>query len=423
MKLKRNLYKAQAEAQAAKAKAEAEVIEKKLKKSLDKSSSYNRNMLTIFLGILIYVLITTATTTDMMLLIGSSMIKLPIIGYEVPLLYFYKFTPVIILIIHLYLLINLSIHAENFISWFNIGKNKPSYLVPFVFNYSYKYEQSKLFEKVIKLFIIGVYYILPLFIIGWTAYKFLPYHDFWISIGQNYVVTIDGIMSFLFYRQITRLNNNIRIKQLFIISTVPFMMIVFSWLIFCSVFVFTNSVDDWFGVFHRNIFLQEKAIVSKEISDVMIIHYLHDNKTKEDAIREQTDKLDLHGRDLSYSDFSGSTFINVNLEGANLQGSELVLTRLQGSDLRGANLQWANLYAANLKGANLVWARLQGTYLYGVNLQGANLYDAVLYCSDIDNTTILKGIYYHKDYVFDILPAGYLYTATIKEWTSQRSRG
>ncbi|MBF0457573.1 MAG: pentapeptide repeat-containing protein [Nitrospirae bacterium] len=398
----------------AEAKAQAEAIEKKLKKSLDKSSSYNRNMLTIFLGILVYVFVTAATTTDMMLLIGSSMIKLPIIGYEVPLLYFCKYTPVIILIIHLNLLINLSLHAENYILWLKIGNNKPSYLVPFVFNYSYKYEQSKLFDRVIKYFVVGLYYILPIYILVWTAYKFLPYHDRGISIYQNSIATIDGMMSFLFYLQIAKLNNNIRLKQLYISFTVALIMTLLSWLIFCSVFVFSNSREDWLGLFHRNISLPRKTIVSKEISDVMIIHYLHDNKTKNDALREQVEMLDLRGRDLSYSNFLVSTFINANLNNANLQGANLHDVNLPEANLQYAKLQGANLSGASLQGANLISANLQGVSLFGANLQGVSLFGAKLQrvnlsgaslqgvdlswarinCSTIDDTTNLNGIYY-----------------------------
>ncbi|MEO5359431.1 MAG: pentapeptide repeat-containing protein [Nitrospirota bacterium] len=370
-------------------KAEVELIEKKLKESLDKSSSYNRNMLTIFLGIIVYVFITAATTTDKLLLIGNSMIKLPIIGYEVPLLYFYKYTPVIILIFHLNLLINLSLHFENFIQWFNLGENKPSYLTPFVFNYSISYKQSLLFEKFLRLFIMVVYYILPIYILMWIAYKFLPYHDITISIYHNSIVTIDGVISILFYLQIKILYNDMMQSQLIDISGIPKIMILFSWLIFCIVFVFQNKTDE--KLFHTNISLSNRTIASNEVSDIILHYYLFIGQTKEDALRTHAETLDLRKRDFSYADFNHSKFIKADLSDTNFEGAILTGVDFKDTILKGINLERANLSGANLKGISLYGVNLNRAILTNTNLERANLSGANLERVDLTGAN-LEGV-------------------------------
>lgn len=173
--------------------------EKKLRESLDKSSTYNRNQLAIYLGLLAYVIITAATTTDMMLLIGTSKIKLPVLSSEIPILDFYKFTPWVVLIFHLYLLINLYLHTSKYVRWLNTRDNNQSYLATFLFNHSYQHEHLRIIRLAINLMIMALYYFLPLLSLIWTAYKFLPYHHKIITPMHNIIITMDGIISLYFY--------------------------------------------------------------------------------------------------------------------------------------------------------------------------------------------------------------------------------
>lgn len=378
-------------------------LEKKLRESLDKSSNYNRNLLTIYLGLLAYIIITAATTTDMMLLIGSSTIKLPILSSEIPLLLFFKFTPFVIIIFHLYLLINLSLHDDNYIRWLDMGNNKPSLLAPFVFNYFRKHGQSTIMKTAIILIIVILYYFLPLFTLIWTAYKFLPYHDNTITLPHNFVITFDGFMSIYFYWRISKNFHVLMLKYFFIIAAFISLFILCSW----SIVLIPNNNRGLDRVFHRNLVITRKTIVSKEVSDVIIAHYLQDNKTKEDALRGQAEILDLHGRDLSYSNFSSSKFINVDLTNAILQDANLSQAIFQGVDLSHANLQGAFIAMATLQEAYLFMANLQDAELAGAILQGADLSHVNLQGADLGAAQyLMDDLFYKKGYVNVRKPQG-----------------
>ncbi|MBF0569004.1 MAG: pentapeptide repeat-containing protein [Nitrospirae bacterium] len=307
----------------------------------------------------------------MMLLKASSKIKLPVLNSEIPILDFYKFTPWVVLIFHLYLLINLFLHTTKYTRWLDAGNNNPSYLATFVFNYSYKNVYNKIITLIINFIIMVLYYFLPILTLIWTAYKFLPYHDKTITLINDIIITFDGLMSVYVYWHITKLFQVHRLKYLIIVSIISLCLILGSWYIISI----PKNNDNPLGIkFHRSLVIIDKPISYTEVSDIIIAHYLRDNKTKADALRGQAEKLDLNGRDLSYSNFADSIFIKTELIGANLHG--------------------AVLYGANLQGAVLDSANLQGADLSSANLQGADLSSANLNCSNIDNNTDLRGIYY-----------------------------
>lgn len=74
----------------------------------------------------------------------------------------------------------------------------------------------------------------------------------------------------------------------------------------------------------------------------------------------------LVGADLSRSIIIAGSFIDANLQNANLFSADLRHCNFRCADLSGANLRGANLASADLSGANL-----QGADLAGANLEGA----------------------------------------------------
>jgi hypothetical protein len=101
---------------------------------------------------------------------------------------------------------------------------------------------------------------------------------------------------------------------------------------------------------------------------------------------------DVAGRVLAGGQFRGTTFIEVELGGANLSGASLqravfVNGRLSGTQLRGADLSGADLRGAHLEGADLTGATLVNACLADAVLTGANLADADLSGADSTRTT------------------------------------
>ncbi len=94
-------------------------------------------------------------------------------------------------------------------------------------------------------------------------------------------------------------------------------------------------------------------------------------------------QLDLHGQDLTRTDFSTLNLVGANLEGANLSG-----VNLSHYDLTGANLKNANLTGAHLDAANLTLADLRGAILNGVDFRDAILDSAKL--DELDFTPVMS---------------------------------
>jgi uncharacterized protein YjbI with pentapeptide repeats len=79
-------------------------------------------------------------------------------------------------------------------------------------------------------------------------------------------------------------------------------------------------------------------------------------------------KMNLHGVDLSYMDFSQHCFF-----ASNLSDTDLSHTVFQGADLVNANLSHANLTGADFRGADLRGANLQGATVSRAIFVGATL--------------------------------------------------
>jgi uncharacterized protein YjbI with pentapeptide repeats len=88
------------------------------------------------------------------------------------------------------------------------------------------------------------------------------------------------------------------------------------------------------------------------------------------------------GTKLSFSNFSGASFIDQTLVGvelvnANLSGAHMWGVNMSGAILLGANLSGVDMrqhgHVSNLSGADLVNANLNGAYMTHVNFSGANL--------------------------------------------------
>lgn len=87
---------------------------------------------------------------------------------------------------------------------------------------------------------------------------------------------------------------------------------------------------------------------------------------------------DFRDRDFNCSDLSGADLRRVDLTGARLVRSTLRATALDGASLDNAQLQGALLPYAELRGASLEKAQLQRAFLFGAQLQGASLVGAQL---------------------------------------------
>ncbi len=95
------------------------------------------------------------------------------------------------------------------------------------------------------------------------------------------------------------------------------------------------------------------------------------------------------GADLRRADFSNARMLGAVLLGAELQGASLGYAQLQGANLSAAQLQNANLTGAQLQGADLSFF---SQFLGATQLQGASLFVAQLQGADLSGAQLQGAI-------------------------------
>lgn len=298
-------------------------------------------------------------------------------------------------------------------------------------------------ERWVLMLIVGVtIFVMPVLLLLYTQFQFLPYHHSWITNAHLALVVIDlGALAFFHYVVANDFRADIS-KTL--ASAICLLVIVFStaltpphsWADRCFVPKVWEWAENRFDV-HRNLQLSDRTFWAAdpppEIVAAYITKYGADGPKVKEARLRYGRAMDLSGRDLSYANLAFATLTEARFEDANLYGADLNYAELQGaifwdSDLRhvglaGAQLQdadfgveplqdhagpisqllWdaatgvqlqgadlsyaeiqrANLSRAQLEGANLFNARLQGASLFGAHLYGANLSGAQLQGADL----------------------------------------
>ena len=138
----------------------------RLNRVFDTSSEKNRNFLFSFLAAELYVLIAVGSTTDLNLLLSTSSFSLPVLNVAVPIVGFYIFAPLLLLVIHANLLFNLSEHVALLKKWQEVQGNSQlrfPYLINVIAYYMVNDEKSFKFNIVKNIANFAII-LLPLFI-------------------------------------------------------------------------------------------------------------------------------------------------------------------------------------------------------------------------------------------------------------------
>ncbi len=107
-----------------------------IKDILDDSSQHNRASWLLFLSVNAYILIAVFTTTDEQLFFNNSYLKLPLLGIEIPILWFYILVPFVVVFLHSNFVINLINHRA-ILEQRNSG-DKDIELFPFLYNFLFR---------------------------------------------------------------------------------------------------------------------------------------------------------------------------------------------------------------------------------------------------------------------------------------------
>jgi hypothetical protein len=293
-----------------------------------------------FLTVGTYLAISIGTTTDAQFLTpsSSSVVKLPLLGVDLPLLAFYGFAPALLVVLHLYVLIQLLLLA-NLLRLFDAQLQRARMLEQdrvitrgqldkFVFTQSQigaprdKIVRGFLLCAVNLSFVIG-----PVCLLLGFQWRLVPVDT--LRAQTAAWPLLDLALLFVLWPRVSHNAPNLLKLQY------PGLRVaIFGLLVTLSIGLATHT-----------------ASVARPLS----------------LANATLDNLSLRGRDLKLANLFEASLINVDLRDTDLRLANLGGANLRGADLRGADLRGANLRGANLRGANLRGANLGGADLTGVN--------------------------------------------------------
>jgi hypothetical protein len=427
---------------AAKLRADADDPDE-VRKALDDAAGMSRNLWLAYLTFGTYLAISVASVTHTDLFLQTP-IKLPLLNVELPLVAFFWVAPLLFLIFHAYLLLNLRLLVDNVLRFNQMlegakltPEEQDSFRLllsnfPFVQLLAGTRDSKKGPVGWVLAVIVWITIVFaPVVLLVVIQLKFLPYHHELVTWLHRGVIAADILLLWFFWGSIMRAANRGRLRSILALTgnlTLTIVVLLFATLI--ATFPGEWLVDEN-GLATTRIFGTKSAyelLFSGEVNELKGTRdsvwdntlVLPDKDFVEDARLDKVDTtISLRGRDLRgavliRNDLRKADFTGANLDDAQLTGSRLDQAKFGcakrgqrvieneatcGASLQGAQLNWARLRAANfnntnLRGANLEGAqlqiasledaRLQGAYLKRAQLLGASLKAAQLQAAFLD---------------------------------------
>jgi uncharacterized protein YjbI with pentapeptide repeats len=388
-----------------------------LQKALNEAAGKASILWTTFITFQLYLAIAFGSVTHRDLFLETS-IKLPLLNVDLSLIGFFVVAPLLLLIFHFYLFLQLLGLASK-------AKDYNTLLVdaaPAASDRRYLRQRLDVFP--ILQFLAGpsdqrtgfrgyslrlmawiTLVATPVLILLQAQVTFLPYHREWIVWLQRVAVLIDLALIWYFWIHLRSdddpINGVLRKAWMFLGGAGTLCVIVFStylatfpgeWIkthlpepSSLQALLFEGDVDEVSGrprsIFSNRLVLTDQSfVVDPEKLDKITISHSFRGRDLRLAV--------LYLTDLRKADFTGAQLQGASLDRAQLQGASLDRAQLQGAWLMGAQLQGASLHWAQLQGAELFMARLEGAALNGAQLQGAILHGAQLHGASLDGAQL-----------------------------------
>ncbi|MBS1729099.1 MAG: hypothetical protein JST51_20455 [Armatimonadetes bacterium] len=301
--------------------------------SVNEASKHVAGFFAAFLLVTTYLVISAAGTTDLDLLYESPL-QLPILNVQVPLKFFYIWFPVIYVILHFNLFVHVRMlesqvnqlvaaidrHQENDPSFKEgeLGRRSEELVFPFFINRIFFPNRGEVawFQTMIRLMFTVTAIWIPLIALGFTQYKFLPYHSPEVTWIHRGLIFLDCLVLFIgwvvdvrkrrrtYFRY--RLSEKVLTGSLVVANAVSVGFLTFPG-------EFSDSDFPILLRLHRNLYIQG-AVIGKDLPS------FRDFASSDDFEQRWLKKasmLSLRGRDLSHATFLVCTFLKVSFQGAN----------------------------------------------------------------------------------------------------------
>jgi len=370
-----------------------------------------------FLTFMVYLAIATGTTTHRMLFLESPL-NLPVLNIALPLLGFYILTPIIFVIFHFYMLLNLVLLArtaksfeDSLVCAFPDGGEPRETFRMRIENTLFvqllvggRLEREGINAKLLSLMALITLAVAPVALLLMIQIKFLPYHSEWITWLHRSLLALDFVLVWTlwpgyrngwgvrlwpkasWWRTVLGVLSAVALAYAVMVATFP------DEHMYLATNLRSGEKPNWYDSIAPINTLDLNA--EDLIDDAKLAHITEKNESSTNA-RRWAATLPLAGRDLTGADLSSTDVRHVNLTGAILNRAKLSnawlekayfdFAQLRGASLKGAQLQGALLRFAQLQGASLDSAQLQGASLDSAQLQGASLDSAQLQGASLDD--------------------------------------
>jgi uncharacterized protein YjbI with pentapeptide repeats len=362
-----------------------------VRRALDNAAATCRNLWLAFLSLGTYLAISVGSVTHRDLLLESP-IKLPLFNVELPLVAFFFVAPLLFVIFHAYLLLNLKLLADTLERYDNLVKSaRPSHSPEqetdeegqfrlLLSNFAFVQlaagpakGRSGWTGWLLKFIVWASVVIGPVVLLLLTQLVFLPYHDGWVTWWHRGLLIFDLVLLWVFWPQITLSSSRgtWTTGGRMVGMTVGVVTIVFSVLIAS----FPGELQNWdTNPVYAWIFLGDVNDVSGKRaslwSNTLVVpdqDFVDDEKLSRGNRIVSLRNRDLSGAVLDRADLKEADFSGADLRGASLRNAQLDRALLHGTDLRRATLRKAKLTSAELAEAKLQEADLSEAHLEGAS--------------------------------------------------------
>ncbi len=392
-----------------------------MRKALDDAAGMSRNFWLAFLSFGTYLAISVSSVTHRDLFLETP-IKLPLLNVELPLVAFFWVAPLLFLIFHAYLLLNLRLLVDNvlrFNQMLEAAKLTPeeqdSFRLllsnfPFVQLLAGTRDSKRGPVGLVLAVIVWITIVFaPVVLLVLIQLKFLPYHNAVVTWVHRGVITVDVLLLWFFWGSIMRAANRGRLRSIAAFSvnvTLTIVVILFATLI-------ATFPGEW--LVDENPLATARIFKAKSTYELLFFGEVNELKGTRSSVWDNT--LVLPDQDFVEDTTLDKVDTTIPLRGRNLRGAVLIRTDLRRADFTGANLDDAQLTGsrldqakfgcakrgtkvienaatcgASLQGAQLAWARLRGANFNSANLQGADFEGAQLQIASLEGAD-LRGAF------------------------------
>jgi uncharacterized protein YjbI with pentapeptide repeats len=406
-----------------------------LERSLNDSAT---RVSTIWIGFLIfglYLVVAASAVTHRQLLLADP-IRLPALNVDLPLIGFFFLTPILFVVFHTYVLIQVVLLARTAAAYNDaldravkvstdnaaMRQRLANTLFAQIFAGSPR-EREGWLGNLLRMVASFTLVITPVLVLLVFQFKFLPYHSLLITWTLRLLILLDLIGVLVLWRAARQPGRDLTRRSLFqgwIGWPSAFALTAFSWIVLtfpgephadwtrfwrktnwfehpqaqqpsyglseCDIL---SGMSVLFPYFDRlslrgvDVVDAEKLAKMKKVTRGMFsapreLKFTHSFRER-DLNCADLSSADLRRVDLKYAELRGTDLTNADLEGADLthadlKGARATAVMLGDALLDMADLRSAYLVRAKLVGAELDYARLQGAFLGYAQLQGASLY-------------------------------------------------